>query len=134
MIEDTVGTRLNPFMLENWPFIIEVARQRPVAMTLMSRPQWEQRQTQYDCDVESILDKPNVLISPIERARRRAADSLYNQHCLGASAIDVTMLRQLRNDCNFLNPINRKGVRELSELVAGNFGTVRKFMVSWSYR
>lgn len=130
MLEDTVGSALNPFVRENWPFILDVARQRPATMELMSRPQWQQRQKQQECDVESILDKPNVLLSPMERARRRAAESLYNHHCLGNSAADVNMLRTLPNDSNFLNPINREGVRELSKLVAGSFGIVRKFMVS----
>lgn len=131
VLEDSLGPPLNPFMLEHWPFMTALARQRPASVAFMPRPLWQQL-----CDVKSIIEKPKVLISPQERARRRADDNLYNHHYMGISADDVQLLGQLCKDRNLLNPLYPFATPALSEFVSANFSIVRKFMVSakGSYR
>ncbi|KAH8416393.1 hypothetical protein KR222_001400, partial [Zaprionus bogoriensis] len=128
VLEYTLGKALNPFMLENWPFMTEVARRRPVSVAFMPRPLWQQLREKQDCDVESLIHKRKIILSPMERARRQKADDLYNHHYLGIGASDVIMLRHLRNDQNFLNPLSRDSTPQMSKIVSENFTIVRKFM------
>lgn len=129
VLEDSLGPPLNPFILEHWPFMSALARQRPASVAFMPRPLWQQLQETATCDVESIIEKPKVLISPMERARRRADDNLYNHHYMGISARDIQLLRQLRTDRNLLNPLYPSATPALSELICDNFSIVRKFVV-----
>lgn len=128
VLEESLGSSLNPFLLENWPFITELTRQRRKTVAFMPRPLWQQLRENQECDVESIIDKKKISLPPLERARRRIAENVYNHHYMGSSANDVEMLRQLRNDKNFLNPSYPMMTFNMSEYSSEQYTIVRKFM------
>ncbi|XP_034486519.1 uncharacterized protein LOC117790996 [Drosophila innubila] len=128
VLEESLGSSLNPFLLENWPFITDSARQRRKSVAFMPRPLWQKLQEHEECDVESLVYKKKESLPPMERARRRVAESVYNHHYMGKSATDVVMLRQLRDDKNFLPPYYPESTFNMSEYSAEQYTIVRKFM------
>ncbi|KAM8720556.1 hypothetical protein ACLKA7_006576 [Drosophila subpalustris] len=128
VLEESLGSSLNPFLLENWPIITNLARQRRQSVAFIPRPLWQQLRENQKCDVESVIYKKKVSLPPLERARRRVAGDVYNHHYLGSSANDVALLRQLRNDKNFLNPFYLESTPHMTGYSAEQYKIVRKFM------
>ncbi|XP_030379660.1 uncharacterized protein LOC115627905 [Scaptodrosophila lebanonensis] len=128
VFNDALGETLGPFMHENMGAIQEVVRQRRAAESFVQRPLWKVLKEQNRCDVQSIMDKEVTYISPLERARRRLYNNVFNYQYLGRSAYDVALLRTLRSDQNFVNPLLRESAPILRDLSINNYATVRKFM------
>ncbi|KAH8386871.1 hypothetical protein KR093_003115 [Drosophila rubida] len=125
VLEDALGDRMDPFMLQNRPLLL---RKRPTAVAFMPRPMWQKLRDNPQCDVESITLKKKTSLPPLERARRRIAEKVYNYQYMGVNAVDVAMLNELRKSQQFLNPLYPQISSEIIDYSAEQYMTVRKFM------
>ncbi|EDX02612.1 uncharacterized protein LOC6525682 isoform X1 [Drosophila yakuba] len=128
VFEDTLGESLRPFMQQHSGVLQQISRRQKELAAHVSRPLWKTLRDRRQCDVQSILIKERPQLTSLEKARRRASESLYNYHYLGRSAVDVALLRQLRSDRNFLNPLRLITTPPLRRLAEEQFTTVRRFM------
>ncbi|XP_068159052.1 uncharacterized protein p-cup isoform X1 [Drosophila tropicalis] len=124
----TVGDSLNWFFKRNFALIQEIDRRRKTLAAFVPRPLWKDMKEQNKCDVQSVIDKPTVYLTPLEKARRRVCQNVFNYQYLGRSAKDVAILRELQENPNFLNPHLRETTPFLRQFSAEQYKTVRKFM------
>ncbi|XP_060663953.1 uncharacterized protein LOC132796715 [Drosophila nasuta] len=125
VLDDCLGSRLDPFMLQNLPLIL---RNRATTAAFVPRPMWQRLREKSECDVESVTLKNEISLSPLEQARRRVTEKVYNYHYLGSSAIDVKMLQGLRNNKELLNPLYVQTADKIHEFSCEQYAIVRKFM------
>ncbi|XP_030370081.1 uncharacterized protein LOC115620798 [Scaptodrosophila lebanonensis] len=80
---------------------------------------------QLDCDVVSILEKEEEVLSPLEIARRKRIFKIYNQTYLNRSWIDVMFLRKLRENSNLLLDQSMESTPCLRQLANRDYKTLR---------
>ncbi|EDV92413.1 outer dynein arm-docking complex subunit 4 [Drosophila grimshawi] len=127
VLEDTLGDSLHSFLLDTWPLIMEAAHVHRTSVTFMPRPLWQQLSNNNGCDLDSVVNKEKPLLSPLEKARRQVDENVYNYHYLSKAANDATLLHQLKNDHNLLNPLLRESTPYLAQLTTEQYRIVRKF-------
>lgn len=130
VFEDTVGESLAPFLQQNRRGVEEAVRHRQSLDARVPRPLWKDLLERQECDVLSVLERQVVSPMPLERARRRENENNYNHTYMGHSAVDVALLRQLRNDQDLLDPHRLRTTPHLRQLGTERYGVVRRFMVS----
>lgn len=108
----------------------QINRRQKELAAHVSRPLWKKLRDQQQCDVQSIIIKERPQLTLLEKARRRASESLYNHNYLGRSAVDIALLRQLRSDRNFLDPLRLATTPPMRKLTRRQFTIVRRLMVS----
>ncbi|XP_032593095.1 uncharacterized protein LOC6563500 isoform X1 [Drosophila grimshawi] len=80
-----------------------------------------------ECDVLSILEKEEELLSPIEIQRRKRQFKIYNQTYLQKSWMDVNFLKDVRGNPNLLLQQCLESTKEIENLTEQNYKTVRTF-------
>ncbi|KAH8303919.1 hypothetical protein KR044_010946, partial [Drosophila immigrans] len=125
VFEDCLGARLDPFLLQNRALML---RKRATPAAIVPRTMWQKLRDTPECDVESVTLKAQRILPPLERARRRIAENIYNYEYMGSSANDVAMLHGLRNNKVFLNPLYPQTAGQMYEFSNEKYAIVRKFM------
>ncbi|KAH8344662.1 hypothetical protein KR067_002518, partial [Drosophila pandora] len=128
IFDNTVGDSLTPFLIRNMAALEAVIQQRNEAAAYIPRPLWKIRQDQHECDVQSIQEKKSVYLTPLERARRKNCERFYTYNYMRRNAVDVNLLRELRTNENFLNPLMGSSTPYLRQLNRDQFDTIRRFM------
>ncbi|XP_017112673.1 uncharacterized protein LOC108136186 [Drosophila elegans] len=128
VFDDTLGESLRPFMQQHCDVLGEVARRRKELAAQVPRPLWKEMRERGQCDVQSVLVKAPEQLTPLEKARRRLSERLYNYNYMGRSADDVALLRHLRSDRNFLDPLRLMTTPPLRQLSEEQYTIVRRFM------
>ncbi|XP_023166580.2 uncharacterized protein LOC111596540 isoform X2 [Drosophila hydei] len=131
VLEDSLGDALHPFLLNNWPLIMEVARSRRTSVAFTAQPLWQLSEN-VECDVESQIAKEKTVYSPLDRARYRMSQNVYNNHYLHRSSADVNMLQQLKSNINFSHLLSHNSMPYLTELLTDQYAIVQKFMMCHS--
>lgn len=129
VFDSTVGDSLSPFLIQNLAAVEGVIQQRKEAAAYIPRPLWKIRQDQQECDVQSSQEKKNVYLTPLERARRKNCERFYTYNYMRRNAVDVNLLRELRTNVDFLNPLMGSSTPYLRQLSRDQFGVIRRFMV-----
>ncbi|XP_001359766.2 uncharacterized protein wa-cup [Drosophila pseudoobscura] len=78
-----------------------------------------------DCDVVSILEVPEVFVSPLEQARRKRCFNIYNQTYLDKCWLDMAYLKDLRGNPNVLPKHSKKSSPYLKNLMDTNYTSAR---------
>uniref|UniRef100_W8AVF9 Uncharacterized protein n=1 Tax=Ceratitis capitata TaxID=7213 RepID=W8AVF9_CERCA len=125
---DTVGDTLSPFILRNEKIFADVLAYLERENFVDPRPLWKILNEQNKCDVLSILEKEEVLLSPREVARRERAFRVFNQIYYNKSWIDVLFLKSLRENPNLLLPQYKISTPFLRNLVNTKYDVVKKFL------
>uniref|UniRef100_A0A034VLM3 Uncharacterized protein n=1 Tax=Bactrocera dorsalis TaxID=27457 RepID=A0A034VLM3_BACDO len=125
---DTVGDTLSPFILRNEKIFADVLAFLEREKYVDPRPLWKVLNELGKCDVLSILEKEEVLLSPREVARRERAFRVFNQIYYNKSWIDVLFLKSLRENPNLLLPQNKVSTPFLRNLVNTKYDVVKKFL------
>ncbi|KAH8405329.1 hypothetical protein KR222_005353 [Zaprionus bogoriensis] len=99
-IKDTCGKGLSPFILANEKTIKHVKELVNAQMKVDDRPLWKKLREQGKCDILSVLEQEEELISPLEKARRKRAFDVCNQVYENNSWLDVVFLKNLRKNPN----------------------------------
>ncbi|XP_026837826.1 uncharacterized protein LOC6550069 isoform X2 [Drosophila erecta] len=128
VFEDTLGESLRPFMQQHSGVLEQVNRRQKELAAHVSRPLWKALRDRRQCDVQSVLVKERPQLTSLEKARRRASERLYNYNYLGRSAVDVALLRQLRGDRGFLDPLRLVTTPPMRKLAEEQFTIVRRLM------
>lgn len=107
---------------------MEVARSRRTSVAFTAQPLWQLSEN-VECDVESQIAKEKTVYSPLDRARYRMSQNVYNNHYLHRSSADVNMLQQLKSNINFSHLLSHNSMPYLTELLTNQYAIVQKFMV-----
>ncbi|KAH8354773.1 hypothetical protein KR084_007387, partial [Drosophila pseudotakahashii] len=128
VFEDTLGESLRPFMHEHSGVLEEVSRRQKELAAHDPRLLWKTLRERRQCDVQSVLVKQPAQLTPLEKARRRSSERLYNYNYMGRSAVDIALLRQLRSDKNLLDPLRIQTTPSMRQLSEEQYAIVRRFM------
>ncbi|XP_075154893.1 presidents-cup [Haematobia irritans] len=126
--KDSLGDPLGPFILKNGKHFPAVVEDLERSQHVDTRPLWKILKEQEKCDVLSILEKEEILLSPRELARRRRAFKVFNQIYLNKTWIDVLFLKQLRGNKNLLLQQSKVSTPYLRNLCATKYDLVTKFL------
>ncbi|TMW48458.1 hypothetical protein DOY81_006455 [Sarcophaga bullata] len=125
---DSLGENLGPFILKNEKHFAAVLEKIERAKYIDTRPLWKILKEQQKCDVLSILEKEELLLSPREVARRRRAFKVFNQIYFNKSWIDVIFLKHLRANKNLLLSQSKVSAPLLRQLTNTKYDIVIKFL------
>ncbi|XP_067639680.1 outer dynein arm-docking complex subunit 4-like [Eurosta solidaginis] len=125
---DSIGETLGPFILRNEKIFAKVLEQLEREKFVDPRPLWKVLREQGKCDVLSILEKEEVLLSPREIARRERAFKVFNQIYYNKSWIDVLFLKSLRENLNLLLPQCKVSTPLLRHLTSTKYVVLKKFL------
>ncbi|KAH8274214.1 hypothetical protein KR018_008233 [Drosophila ironensis] len=128
VFDNTVGDSVGPFLYNNPEAIKSVDQERKEKAAYVPRPLWKVRRDQQKCDVQSIEEKQRVLLLPLERARRRASERIYTHTYMGRNAADVEMMRRLRCNKDFLNPLMAWNTSHLQQFCNSQYSIICRFM------
>ncbi|EDW40281.1 GL24992 [Drosophila persimilis] len=124
-IKDCCGVELTHFISANEKLLIQVKESDLKSQNqVQNKPLWKLLKEQNKCDVLSILEIEDELLSPLEIARRSRAFNVFNQIYMDKSWIDVVFLKKLlrnptllleqcQNSKYFLGALNKKKYEEL---------------------
>ncbi|XP_017139713.1 uncharacterized protein LOC108154102 [Drosophila miranda] len=124
-IKNCCGEELTQFISANEKLLIQVKEMELKARSqVQNKPLWKVLKEQNKCDVLSILEIEDELLSPLEIARRNRAFNVFNQIYMDKSWIDVVFLKKLlrnptllleqcRNSKYFLGALNKKKYEEI---------------------
>ncbi|XP_034659401.1 uncharacterized protein LOC117895683 isoform X1 [Drosophila subobscura] len=128
-IKNCCGEELTQFIAANEKLLVHVKQQDLRARSLdKNKPLWKLLKEQSKCDVLSIPEIEDELLSPLEVARRHRAFDVFNQIYMDKSWIDVVFLKQLlknptllleqcKNSKYFLGALNKKKYDELKKFL-----------------
>ncbi|XP_034659403.1 uncharacterized protein LOC117895684 [Drosophila subobscura] len=128
-IKNCCGEELAQFVNANEKLLIHVRERDLKARSYdQNKPLWKQLKEQDKCDVLSIPDIEDELLSPLEIARRSRAFDVFNQVYMDKSWIDVIFLKKLlrnptllldqcKNTKHFLGALNKKKYDELKKFL-----------------
>ncbi|XP_017841086.1 uncharacterized protein LOC108598842 isoform X2 [Drosophila busckii] len=127
-LKDTCGDGLSPFFLENEKHIYEIKKILDEKMMVDNRPLWKILKEQGKCDVLSIPDIEEEILSPLEIARRKRAFEIFNQIYIDKSWIDVLFLKSLKSNKNLLMDEFKESKDILTKLTTSEYEIVMKFL------
>ncbi|XP_034136350.1 uncharacterized protein LOC117588902 isoform X2 [Drosophila guanche] len=128
-IKNCCGEELRQFIAANEKLLIHVKQQDLKARSQdKNKPLWKLLKEQNKCDVLSIPEIEDELLSPLEIARRHRAFDVFNQIYMDKSWIDVIFLKKLlknqtllleqcKNSKYFLGALNKKKYDELKKFL-----------------
>ncbi|KAH8335558.1 hypothetical protein KR074_005987 [Drosophila pseudoananassae] len=101
-----------------------LAVQRLINRMLISLAK-EPKEIKGDCDVVSIIEKEETVLSPLEIARRKRHYKIYNQTYLNKCWMDVEFLKKLRSDQKVHPKHSESSSKYLCKLIDNNYKMVR---------
>ncbi|XP_030375536.1 uncharacterized protein LOC115624829 [Scaptodrosophila lebanonensis] len=125
---DTLGVCLGPFLAKYEKMFAEVMENVRAKSLVDNRPLWKILKEQGKCDVMSIPEMEEELLSPLELARRKRAFNVFNQNYLNESWIDVVFLKNLQKNPNLLLQYCKYSKDYLNTLSTNQYEVVKKFL------
>ncbi|KAH8286471.1 hypothetical protein KR054_009817 [Drosophila jambulina] len=126
-IEDACDQSMTHFISENEKLIVQLAEARN-NFKVDERPLWKILKEQGECDVLSIPEIKEVILSPLEIARRSRAFDVFNQMFLDRSWIDVIFLKHVQKNPNLLLDQCKNSRHFLRALTIKKYDEIKKFM------
>ncbi|XP_023178074.2 uncharacterized protein LOC111604289 isoform X2 [Drosophila hydei] len=127
-IKDACGEGLSPFILENERMMSHVKDLLNEKLKVDNRPFWKILKEQDKCDVLSVAETKEKLLSPLEIARRKRAFDICYQVYIDKSWVDLLFLKNLRNNPSLLLDQCKGSKGFLSKLVGNQYEIVKKFL------
>ncbi|XP_068146398.1 uncharacterized protein [Drosophila tropicalis] len=128
VINDVTGDALTNFFSKHSKIVDRVNDIRKAKEIMDYRPMWKILREQQKCDVVSIPDVQELLLSPLEIARRRRAFNVFHQAYINDSWIDVLFMKDLRKNSSLFMPQCKNSFGFLATLSSKQYDIVRKFM------
>ncbi|XP_046867330.1 uncharacterized protein LOC6641292 [Drosophila willistoni] len=91
------------------------------------RPRWKILKELNECDVQSVCDKEEKLLSPLEMARRKRKTKIFYQNYLNRAWTDIFFLKTLRQNPNLLLDRYFGSPTKRGEYLNRSFERVKKF-------
>ncbi|XP_032587399.1 uncharacterized protein LOC6583608 isoform X3 [Drosophila mojavensis] len=127
-IKDACGDGLSPFILENERMMSHVKDLLNEKFKVDNRPLWKILKEQNKCDILSIPECKEELLSPLEIARRKRAFDICYQVYIDKSWIDILFLKNLKNNPSLLLDQCKMSKDFLGTMVAKQYEVVKKFL------
>lgn len=131
VIKDVTGEAMSAFFTKNLKTVSIVHDLIKERERVDNRPLWKRLKEQGKCDVQSIPEVPEEMLSPMEIARRKRAFNIFHQSYINDSWIDVLFMKMLCKNPNLLLSQCKESSYFLQQLSSKQYEIVRKFMVSW---
>ncbi|XP_020803404.1 uncharacterized protein LOC110180108 [Drosophila serrata] len=128
VIQDVTGEAMTAFFSKNLKTANIVNDLMKQKLKVDTRPLWKVLKEQGQCDVQSIQDVEEELLSPMEVARRKRAFNIFHQSYLNDSWIDVLFMKMLAKNPNLLLPQCKESSYFLYNISRKQYEIVRKFM------
>ncbi|KAH8253294.1 hypothetical protein KR032_004615 [Drosophila birchii] len=128
VIEDVTGEAMTAFFSRNLKTANIVNDLMKQKLKVDTRPLWKVLKELGQCDVQSIQDVEEELLSPMEIARRKRAFNIFHQSYLNDSWIDVLFMKMLAKNPNLLLPQCKESSFFLYNISRKQYEIVRKFM------
>ncbi|XP_017123140.1 uncharacterized protein LOC108143331 [Drosophila elegans] len=128
VIKDVTGEAMSAFFTKNLKTVNIVHDLIKEKERVDSRPLWKVLKEQGKCDVQSIPEVPEEMLSPMEIARRKRAFNIFHQSYINDSWIDVLFMKMLCKNPNLLLPQCKESSYFLQNLSSKQYEIVRKFM------
>ncbi|KAH8239045.1 hypothetical protein KR032_000244 [Drosophila birchii] len=126
-IADACDQSMTHFISENEKLIVQLAEARN-NFKIDERPLWKILKEQGECDVLSIPEIKEVILSPLEIARRSRAFDVFNQMFLDRSWFDVIFLKHIQKNPNLLLDQCKNSRYFLRALTLKKYDEIKKFM------
>ncbi|XP_017095215.1 outer dynein arm-docking complex subunit 4 [Drosophila bipectinata] len=126
--KDSTGDSLVSFFLEHsdqMPGFYEHKRDQLIKAD--TRPLWKILKERQECDVQSVIDKKEVMLSPLEMERRRRKTKIFYQNYLGRTWTDFIFLKTLRRNPNLLVNGGFGTSKERSDYLYRSFQRIKTF-------
>lgn len=127
-INDSTGKAMTLFLLKNQRLFQHVNKINKAKAIKDERPLWKILREQEKCDVLSILEDKEDILSPLEVARRKRAFNVFHQTYMNENWIDFIFMKDLRKNPNLLNDQCLRSKDILKKLVFGQYQIIRQFV------
>lgn len=129
VIKDVTGEAMTAFFSKNTKTVNIVNDLMKEKQKVETRPLWKVLKEQGACDVQSIPEIEEVLLSPMEIARRKRAFNIFHQSYINDSWVDVLFMKMLCKNPTLLLPQCKESSYILYQISRKQYEIVRKFMV-----
>ncbi|XP_016959551.1 uncharacterized protein LOC108030890 isoform X1 [Drosophila biarmipes] len=126
-IEDACGPSMTQFISENEKLIVHITEMLNEHKE-DDRPLWKILKEQEKCDVQSIPEIEEKLLSPLEIARRSRAFNVCNQMFIDRSWLDVVFLKHVRRNPNLLLNQCKRSTDYLQPLTLKKYDEIKHFL------
>ncbi|XP_034650880.1 uncharacterized protein LOC117890243 [Drosophila subobscura] len=128
VIQDCTGEALTAFFSKHQRTVQVVNELFKASEIVDKRPLWKVLREQGKCDVLSIPEVEEQLLSPLEIARRKRAFNIFHQTYLNESWVDVVFMKSLLNNPALLLSQCKESNYFLNKISVKQYEIVRKFM------
>ncbi|XP_001995190.2 uncharacterized protein LOC6568883 isoform X1 [Drosophila grimshawi] len=128
IIRDVTGKSMSLYFLKNLKLIQRVREINKAKEIIDERPMWKILRDLDKCDVLSIPEVEEEVLSPLEIARRARAFNVIHQTYLNDSWIDVLFMKQLRKNPSLLLDQCKRSKSFLKTLSVKQYEIVRQFI------
>ncbi|XP_062136015.1 uncharacterized protein LOC133845550 [Drosophila sulfurigaster albostrigata] len=128
VIEDVTGKAMSLFFLRNQKLIQRVNEITKAKAIKDKRPLWRRLRDQGKCDVVSIPEIEEEILSPLEIARRRLAFKVVHQTYMNNSWYDILFMKLLRKNPSLLLEQCKRSKEVMEDISTKQYEIVRQFM------
>lgn len=121
--KDNVGDSMRPFSLKNSSKLCRIHE----SIKHNQETDWKLINKRKDCDILSIINLEETLISPLQRARSQRKTRVYFQTYLNKAWTDLVFLKQLRNNPIVLLDKYLRNTHERKQEMCSSYDSVKKF-------
>ncbi|XP_055905145.1 uncharacterized protein LOC129940732 isoform X1 [Eupeodes corollae] len=125
---DTLGDTLGPHILQNEKYFHKALEKIIRERNIDKRPLWKVLKKQGHCDVLSILEKEEELISPREIARQKLAFNVFNQIYMRRSWVDLLFMKTLKSHPTLILPQSKWSSPQLEEITHNKYEVAMRFL------
>ncbi|XP_017072286.1 uncharacterized protein LOC108108692 [Drosophila eugracilis] len=126
-IQDACGPSMTQFISENDKLIVQIAEELR-RYKKDTRPLWKILKEQEKCDVLSIPEIEDEMLSPLEIARRNRAFDVFNQMYLDRSWLDMIFLKHVRKNPTLLLDQCKKSYEFLQTITTKKYDELKGFL------
>ncbi|XP_064536533.1 uncharacterized protein LOC135427043 [Drosophila montana] len=128
VMKDVTDKALSLFYLKNYKLVERVSAMIKEKEMIDDRPLWKILKELEKCDILSIPEEEEEILSPLETARRKRAFNVIHQNYLNDSWHDVLFMKNLRKNPNLLLDQCKNSRQFLATLCNRQYDIVRRFI------
>ncbi|EDW10428.2 uncharacterized protein LOC6580681 [Drosophila mojavensis] len=128
VIKDVTSRAMSLFFMKNRKLIQRVREINKAKEFVDTRPLWKILRDQKKCDVLSIPEIIEEILSPLEVSRRARAFNVIHQNYLNDSWYDVLFMKNLRNNPSLLLDQCKRSKSFLKTLAFKQYEIIRQFI------
>ncbi|XP_034108545.1 uncharacterized protein LOC117570798 [Drosophila albomicans] len=128
VIQDATGKAMSLFLLQNQKLVEKVFRINEAKARVDRRLLWKIQREEKKCDVLSVLEEVEEILSPLEIARRKRAFNIVHQTYMNKTWIDFVFMRLLTENKSLHLDQCKRSHGFLQKLVFEQYKIIREFV------